>query len=612
MDKQQLIDYLNRKYEALEFREGLIDVVPWYENLRRIKAEIAEAEGKLNKIREVKNLNIRLNKLSLKNFKGCKLFVLDVEGKNASIFADNGKGKTTLFDGFKYLLFGKDSADRSKFKIKPQDENGNEVHYLQTEVEAELFIDEKPLKLRKMLEEKWTTKRGSTEKELTGNTISYWWDDEPVKEGEYIQRVNALVNEKIFMAVTDPMYFNGQDWKERRTILLTMCGDVDESEILATEKFAKLLETLSGKTVEVYKKILADKLSRLEKERKDIPSRIDELTQSMPELSDDYTAIDLEIERLKAILVEIDGELVAANNSAADYRKKQQELFRQKTDLQGLKTKLDSTANSGTKTIIDEKSKLENEKYELESQITTLKSRLGNGDVAIAAKNKQRDSSITVWKALKIELTEAKAIQFIEPEEGSFNCPTCGQGLPEESRESKLNDMKHRFEAVKDSVIKTVEDKITENVNSGTQLKTDIEAAQKLIAELTANCNMQKIKLKDVQTKISAVVIPEGNVTADYNSSKEYCILYDSVLAFEVELNAPIEDLTADLLRSKRETQNKIDNCNSVIGSKDVAEKSKKRIDELKSEEKRLANEITALKGQEYLIQEFTVAKINS
>lgn len=53
MDKQGLINYLNRKYEALEFWEALIKVVPWHENLRRIKAEIVEAKGRLKKIGEV-------------------------------------------------------------------------------------------------------------------------------------------------------------------------------------------------------------------------------------------------------------------------------------------------------------------------------------------------------------------------------------------------------------------------------------------------------------------------------------------------------------------------------------------------------------------------------
>lgn len=575
----------------------------------RLKYEVGQCK---NYVREEKELDIRLIKLSAKNFKGIKHFVLDIGGNNASIYADNAVGKTTLFDLFKWILFGKDSSNRAKFKIKPQDSEGNEVHYLQTEGEVELLVDGKALKLRKMLEEDWTTKRGETEKKLTGNTVSYWWDDEPVKESEFTKRVGALVDEKIFMAVTDPMYFNKLDWKERRTILLSMCGEVAESEILANEKFAKLLNILSGKTIEVYKKILAERIALLEKQRKDIPARIDELTQTIPEVAEDYTAIEVEIQRLREELTKIDGEISAANNNAGEYRKQQQKLFSLKSDLQRLKTKLDNEANSGTKDIIDSKNKLENEKYKLESEITTLKSRLGNSDVVIATKNKQKATLLATYKSLNEELANEKAIEFIEPEEGSFICPTCGQGLPEEAREEKINSMRKKFEETKATNIKAIESKITENISSGKLLKEEIETAQDTINKLNEKLTKAESDLKEIQSKIASIVVPEGNIVADYNASEDYCTLQDIILVLETELNKPLEDSTAKLLQDKREIQSKIDNCNSVIGSKEVAEKSKKRIDELKAEEKRLAQEITELKGQEFLIQEFDVAKINA
>ena len=153
-------------------------------------------------------MDIRLNTLRLKNFKGIKDFTLNIDGKTANIYGDNGVGKTSLVDAFLWLLFNKDSTDRTQFAVKPQDEYGNDIHNLQTEVEAELFIDGKPLKLRKVLEEQWTKRRGSVKPELTGNTIKYWWDEEPVKEREYKSRMSQLIDEDLFRMVTNPMYFN--------------------------------------------------------------------------------------------------------------------------------------------------------------------------------------------------------------------------------------------------------------------------------------------------------------------------------------------------------------------------------------------------------------------
>ena len=70
---------------------------------------------------------IKINQIGYENFKGIKSYNLNLEGENANISAMNAVGKTTLFDGFAWLLFGKDSAENGKFDVKPFDANGNEI-----------------------------------------------------------------------------------------------------------------------------------------------------------------------------------------------------------------------------------------------------------------------------------------------------------------------------------------------------------------------------------------------------------------------------------------------------------------------------------------------------
>ena len=65
---------------------------------------------------------LSLIKLTLLNFKG-RSFTFEPNGKNASIFGDNATGKTSLFDGLCWLLFGKDSKFDTNFEIKNLDEN---------------------------------------------------------------------------------------------------------------------------------------------------------------------------------------------------------------------------------------------------------------------------------------------------------------------------------------------------------------------------------------------------------------------------------------------------------------------------------------------------------
>ena len=137
-------------------------------------------------------MDIRLNRLNVKNFQGIKSFELVIGGKNASILADNAKGKTTIYNAFTWLISGKDSFNRSDFGIKPLDEEGNEIHFLETEVEAELLVDGKPVKMKKVMTENWVKPRGQTKQEYKGNNTAYFYDEVPWGP-HYKSKVNELI-----------------------------------------------------------------------------------------------------------------------------------------------------------------------------------------------------------------------------------------------------------------------------------------------------------------------------------------------------------------------------------------------------------------------------------
>ena len=105
---------------------------------------------------------IKLQSLKLIRFKGIKEFKLELDGNNASVFGDNATCKTTLYDAFLWLLFDKDSLNRSNFEVKTLDKDGNVIHGLNHTVEAVLIIDEKEVRLTKVYFEKWGKEKGST------------------------------------------------------------------------------------------------------------------------------------------------------------------------------------------------------------------------------------------------------------------------------------------------------------------------------------------------------------------------------------------------------------------------------------------------------------------
>lgn len=120
-------------------------------------------------------MNVRIQKMSIENFKGIKNLEIRFDGQNAVIYGDNATGKTSLFDAFLWLLFGKDSSDRSDFGVKPYDANGQEIHNLETIVEVELEIDGlKVATLKHLLKENWVKKNGQSEQVFSGNQHKYW------------------------------------------------------------------------------------------------------------------------------------------------------------------------------------------------------------------------------------------------------------------------------------------------------------------------------------------------------------------------------------------------------------------------------------------------------
>lgn len=107
--------------------------------------------------------SILIKKLIIKNFKGVKALEVDF-GNITNILGGNATGKTTIFDSFCWLLFGKDSKDRKDFEIKTLDSNGQAIHGLEHSVTGILEVNGEEIELQRILMEKWTKKKGLADK----------------------------------------------------------------------------------------------------------------------------------------------------------------------------------------------------------------------------------------------------------------------------------------------------------------------------------------------------------------------------------------------------------------------------------------------------------------
>jgi hypothetical protein len=145
-------------------------------------------------------------------------------------------------------------------------------------------------------------------------------------------------------------------------------------------------------------------------------------------------------------------------------------------------------------------------------------------------------------------------------------------------------------------------------------LKSSTETLQKAIDDYAVKLAYAETKLNEVENRLAdiEIVLSEDVLTPDYASSdEEYASLQKQIEDMQAELDKPVEDTTAVLLQNKREVQEKIDACNKTLNSKATAESTRKRIEELKADEKRVAGLITELEGHKYLLEQFVVTKVN-
>jgi len=559
-------------------------------------------------------LNIKLNWLRIKHFKGIPDLLIDLSGQNAFFYAANGKGKTTTYDAFLWLLFGKDSSDRTSFQVKPLDGNNQEIHHLQTEVEAEFSIDGKPLRLKKMQEEDWQTPRGCPEPILKGNNTSYWWDEVPAKAGEYKKKIGELLDENVFRMITNPLYFNSSlKWQERRNIIMEMGEAISDEQVIASDKkLSKLAELLNGRTIEQYKKVASDKIVALKKERDDKKPRIDELMLGIPHEVTGYTATEQELKQQQEMLSGIELRLSSSNKKANEYQVKRQELYRLESQLDVLKKQIETDAGADRLKLQQTKNSKVSEIAELRGEIETLKSSISRWEQSISFCENDRTNLLAEWKELSAIKKDIATEQFVEPN-SSFSCPTCKQALPVSDKVAKLKEMQDNFETYKQDRLKNVIDLIESNVKKGKLNAGVIESQKEFTKQAQEKIDKHLSTITFTTKELSDITAELENPACqvDFTQSADYNKLSASISALKTELDKPIEDTTATLLADKQAVQANIDSNKDLLRGKEQAEKDKKRIEELKEEEKRLSIQIAEFEGHKYLIEQFTVAKIN-
>lgn len=283
-----------------------------------------------------------LKSISLENFKGIKDLTVNFDERSTTISGRNASGKTTIFDAFTWCLFGKDSSGRSDttnggFMVKTVAADGEVIPHLEHSVTVELCVNGRNIIFTRQLVEEWGTTRGQSELRFKGNTTHYYVDGVEVNaskgEGNFESAVNDIIPENLFRQLTNPAYFPNLPWKEQRDLLLAISGDVTLSDIAEAENSKRLsviVDEISGKNVDDYRKQLATSRKHIEDEMKLIPARISGIQMAMPKAYN-YVQIEKDLAEHQSVLNGIETEMLDA--ASAERKKyeaiqgKQQQIY---------------------------------------------------------------------------------------------------------------------------------------------------------------------------------------------------------------------------------------------------------------------------------------------
>lgn len=546
--------------------------------------------------------SIKLIDLSLRNFKGIKHFELNADGTDIKVFGDNATGKTTVFDAFVWLLFGKDSQNKTDFEIKTL-VNGEPIHHLEHEVTATLLVDGKELTLKKVFKEKWTRKRGSATENFSGHTTDFFIDGVPSKKKEYEETISSIVDEEIFKLLTNPAHFNEQlKWQDRRKMLLEIAGDVTDEDVISTnDSLKKLANYLGNRTIDDHKKVIMAKRKEINEELERIPIRIDEINRNLPDVDDlDKQSLKAKIEIINA---DIDEKQTLINNirNGNAIVKKQKEI--QEVEIELLKIKQQHDAGSK-----NEFYKLKARIQEEESNISIINSNIEN----IKNKKRYNDENIKNIESnlvsLRREWHEVNKMEFEHNDQ--CECPTCGQSLPEEQVSAAREKALEQFNLTKSKRLEEINEKGKRGAEQKNKIVQDNEQLEKEYEKLNHQIEEKQKRIKKLTEQLSSLENEIVDITENsqyVEKLKEKQKLTQDIKLLKSDADQSIQSIQLEIL----ELKNVRDGIQSELGKFPVYEQSLMRITELEEQEKTLASEFEKLEKQLYLIEQFIRTKVD-
>lgn len=539
-------------------------------------------------------MKMTISHVHAENCFGIKLLDTDMYSRT-EITGVNGAGKSTVPNIIRWILTNKLSDGREVVGIRPHDDNGVDVDYVDIIGIIDVDVDGVPYQFKKIQKQKWVKKRGSEDKRFEGNITEYEINGIPKREADYNAFIYSLADQDTILYGMNGQALLRMDTKKMREKLLGLEPDFTDADVIATdpERYGFLERELKvGSLDELItrsKKIIKEKKKLLDS----IPTRIDEVRKMM--LPADTADKEAELAEAKKDLGICQGIIDDASGQLEDYDSLSNNIMQLRLDKNGLIAELNKASS---KERTEKQREIADETHALN---------LKNADVEWVKKDLARAENLVTGLTKMIADTRkkvdaAKAQTF---DEHKLTCPTCGQKFGK---------------AQQDKIVAKFEAEKKQSVDGLCKIGNDYLAdKKKASAEITNHKSALKALEKDIKERKEKIASLEAELnglptSVDVSGNPEVVAFDEKIADAEKRLEEQ-KNLRTNIgeFRTKaRVFERKIEDIQQEI--KRIADTNasiQKRIDDLTAEQKETSQMILDQEKLVDILESFNRARID-
>lgn len=545
-------------------------------------------------------MEIKILELKIRAFKGIRDLALNLDGKSANLEGRNGTGKTSVYDAYLWMLFGKDSTGSTKFDVKPLNEDGSFRTGTDTEVEALLLADGKEVLLRRVLHEKWKAMPGQAEPVYTGDETLCYIDDVPVPlEKEYKPFIaNLIGDEERFKLLSIHGYFMAIPWEQRRRFLVDAAGGNADAEIQARPEFAGIQEILQGKSPEDAKKRLSEQMKRVKGELDTVPGRLDELQRMYnPPAQEELQTAREQIAAYKAELEDVNKQLDGTADLFQEAALLSGKIRRANDAIDKRKHELDRPIREAQQAFRERLENARARKVSIGREAERLEREIAIIDADISVCQRTRETLLARWHEIDNETYVPAQIDTI--------CPFCGQPLPSE----KVAEAARKAEQ---AYFNDKQWKLDDIASRGKTTAERIEALQGERQGVQESLDKKRVFLAEVEEDIKALEAEDALPKPQhfcYDQDDVYMSLIEELKKLQEEAERPRDTSLRDQLLTRRDKLvDAIAEMQVIFINRDRAYSVKERIKALEARREELGQQVIEIGGQLSTLEDYVTA----